>query len=261
MGLLLAVSSVPIVLFLVVPIVVILAQTFASGLLPAYLSRPVVAEALRLSLLTSGITLILSLVLGTPLAYLLARYDFPGKAAVDTLVDLPIVLPPAVAGIALLLTLGRRGVVGSWLSSIGIELAFTTAAVVLAQLFVAAPFYIRSVRAGFATVDRGIEEAARVDGAGPFTVFRRVTAPLAFPSLVGGVVLAWAKAVGEFGATILFAGSFIGRTQTMPLAIYQALESDLMAALVIATILVIMSFVVLGLFRLATSALPGADLS
>jgi molybdate transport system permease protein len=241
-----------VLLYLSVPVATVLARTVPGGLVVEYLTRPIVAEALRLSLVSSLLALALIVLLGTPTAYLLARAEFTGKSIVETLLDLPIVLPPAVAGVALLFTFGRRGLFGPLLNALGIEVAFTLTAVVLAQCFVAAPFYIRTARAGFAAVDREAEEAAMVFGAGPLTVFRLITVPLAFPALAGGVVLAWAKAIGEFGATILFAGSFLGRTQTLPLAIYQALETDLNAALVISSILVLVSFAVLLTFRLTT---------
>jgi molybdate transport system permease protein len=251
-GWLLPAASAIVVFYLTVPVLTVLARAVPSGLLPEALVRPIVVEALRISLISSLAALALIVVFGTPTAYLLARRDFPGRNVVETLVDLPIVLPPAVAGLALLFTFGRRGLFGPLLSALGVEIAFTLAAVVLAQTFVAAPFYIRTVRAGFATVDREAEEAAAVFGASPFAVFRFITLPLAVPSLVGGLVLAWAKAMGEFGATILFAGSFLGRTQTLPLAIYQALESDLNAALAIGAILIVVSFGLLLLFRLST---------
>jgi molybdate transport system permease protein len=164
----------------------------------------------------------------------------------------PIVLPPAVAGIALLMAFGRRGLLGAPLADAGISIAFTTVAVVLAQCFVAVPFYVRSAKAGFQGVDRGLEQTAYTLGESPFGTFRRVTVPLAFPSLLAGGVLCWARALGEFGATIMFAGSFRGRTQTMPLAIYAALESDLGAALALGTILVVVSLAVLGLVRWLT---------
>lgn len=252
LGWLLPAASSLIVLYLTLPVGVVLARTLPSGLVVDYLTRPIVTEALRLSFISSSLAVGLIVLLGTPTAYLLARREFRGRNIVETLIDLPIVLPPAVAGVALLFTFGRRGLLGPWLSQLGIEIAFTLTAVVMAQLFVAAPFYIRTVRAGFATVDREAEEAARVFGAGPLTAFWRITVPLSLPSFIGGVVLAWAKAIGEFGATILFAGSFLGRTQTLPLAIYQALESDLNAALVISAILIAVSFLVLLLFRLTT---------
>jgi molybdate transport system permease protein len=180
---------------------------------------------------------------------MLARRRFRGMGLVDSLVDLPIVLPPAVAGLALLLTFGRRGLFGGPLSAMGIELPFTTAAVVIASFFVAAPFYVRAARSGFLSVPREYEEAARVEGANEWEVFRHVTVPIAAPALFGGAILCWARALGEFGATIMFAGQFLGRTQTMPLAIYAALESDTDAALGLSVLLLAISFALLVLFR------------
>jgi molybdate transport system permease protein len=190
--------------------------------------------------------------IGTPVAYLLSREDFAGKAIVDALIDLPMVLPPAVAGLALLMAFGRRGLLGPPLAAIGIELPFTTAAVVMAQTFVAAPFYVRAAKAGFGSVDRGLEQMSALLGVSDLRTFFRITLPLAAPSLFGGVLMTWARALGEFGATILFAGNFIGRTQTMPLAIYQALESDLGSAIAIAALLIVISFVFLILLRAIT---------
>jgi molybdate transport system permease protein len=207
-----------------------------------------VRQALVLSLATTMISLLVVVVLGTPLAYLLARRRFPGRRLVETLVDLPMVLPPAVAGVALLAAFGRRGLFGDELGALGISLPFTTAAVVLAQVFVAVPFYVRSARAGFTNVDRDLEAAAADLGATPFHVLRTVILPLCKQSLLAGAVLAWARALGEFGATIMFAGNLPGRTQTMPLAIYGRLEAgDLEAALLLSTILLSASvFILLG---------------
>jgi molybdate transport system permease protein len=213
------------------------------------LQRPIVLEALRLSMLTTFSVVVLTLLFGSPLALMLARRRFRGIGLLDSLVDLPIVLPPAVAGLALLLTFGRRGLLGTPLEAIGIELPFTTVAVVLASLFVAAPFYVRAARSGFLAVPRELEEAARVEGASEWQVFRFVSVPVAGPALFGGAILCWARALGEFGATIMFAGQFIGRTQTMPLAIYAALESDLDAALGLSVLLLAISFGLLVLFR------------
>jgi molybdate transport system permease protein len=246
----------PLMLFLVVPLLVLLGRTATTGGLLDYLTSPVVVAALRLSLLTTATTLLITLLLGTPVAYLLARYRFPGRDLLDTLLDLPMVLPPAVAGVALLMTLGRRGALGPALAAFGIEISFTTTAVVLAQLFIAAPFYVKAARGGFATSDRALEEAAAVLGASPWQTFWRVTAPLALPALLAGAVMTWARALGEFGATIMFAGNFLGTTQTMPLAIYAAMERDLGAALVLASILVVVSFAVL----LGVRALAGPGL-
>jgi molybdate transport system permease protein len=175
-----------------------------------------------------------------------------GRALIETLLDVPIVLPPAVAGLALLMTFGRRGVLGSVPSQLGVSLPFTTTEVVMAQTFVAAPFFIRSAQTGFASVSHAIEEGASDLGANPWRVFRHVTFPLAGPALLSGIILSGARALGEFGATILFAGNFAGRTQTMPLAIYQAMESDLGAALALAAVLVFISFGFLLLLRLIT---------
>jgi molybdate transport system permease protein len=210
-------------------------------------------EALRLSAITTGCTLALVLSLGTPLAYLLARKRFFGSRLVDTLIDLPIVLPPSVAGIALLLAFGRRGIIGQYLDQAGITIGFTTTAVVLAQCFVAMPFYVRAAKAGFGSVQREVEEAAAVDGAVPPQVFRDMTLPLALPSLAAGAVLAWARALGEFGATIMFAGNFEGTTQTMPLAIYGRYNAgDLSSAILLSGILLVTSAAILLMARLAS---------
>jgi len=243
-------------IFLVAPLAAIFMRVWAQEGLWSTLRQPIVTEALRLSAVTSLSSLGLAVVLGTPLAYLLARHRFRGAALVDTLVDLPMVLPPTVAGVALLMAFGRRGVLGVWLDAIGIQLSFTTVAVILAQSFVSTPFYIRAARAGFQSVDQELERVAYTLGHAPFSVFLRVTVPLAFPALLGGAVMAWARALGEFGATIMFAGNFLGRTQTMPLAIYSAMESDLTAALVLSAILIVVSFSVLLGVRLLLHRSP-----
>jgi molybdate transport system permease protein len=206
-------------------------------------------DALQLSLVTATTSALLSIVLGTPIAYLLAREEFRGKAIVDTLIDVPMVLPPAVAGLALLMAFGRRGLVGPALSAMGIELPFTTAAVVMAQTFVAAPFYIRAAKSGFAAVNQGLEQMSALLGVSNLRTFFRITLPLAAPSLFGGALMTWARALGEFGATIMFAGNFQGRTQTMPLAIYIGLESNLDSALALSVILIIVSFGILAAIR------------
>ena len=210
-----------------------------------HLASPTVIQAVSLSLITTTCTTAITLVAGTPVAYLLARRRFPGRGLLDTLIDLPMVLPPAVAGIALLLAFGRQGVVGQYLSAAGIGVSFTTVAVVMAQTFVASPFYVKSALAGFSGVDRELEQAAELERASPFWVFTLVTVPLAAPSLLGGLVMTWARALGEFGATIIFAGNFPGRTQTMPLAIYIGFEIDLDVAITLAAILLATSFGVL----------------
>jgi molybdate transport system permease protein len=252
-------ASGTLLMFLAVPLIVLLLRALEADLLQQ-LSQPMVAQALRLSLWTSGVSTLITISCGTPLAYLLARKKVVARPVIETLLDLPIILPPAVAGLALSLTFGRRGLFGPTLSVLGINLPFTTAAVILAETFVAAPFYIRSAQTGFAGIALHLEESASDLGGNNWQVFRRITLPLAGPALLSGAILSWARALGEFGATILFAGSFIGRTQTMPLAIYQALESDLGAAIAIAAILILISFSFLVALRLITHGRIGHPL-
>jgi molybdate transport system permease protein len=242
-------ASVALILYLTVPLGIVVVRSVVGGDFLDQLGRPIVYEALRLSLITSVITLAVTIIIGTPIAYLLARFDFAGKRVLDTIIDLPMILPPAVAGIALLIAFGRTGPIGQGLLQLGISLPFTTAAVIMAQVFVACPFYIRAARGGFEGVDVRLEQVSATLGASSWTTFWRVTFPLALPPLLGGAVMAWARALGEFGATIMFAGNFIGRTQTMPLAIYVALQEDVNSSLALATILVIVSFAVLLGFR------------
>ena len=246
---LLLVPGIAFALFVALPMAALVYRAAAAGNLWENLHKPIVREALRISLTTSVLTLIIVVCLGTPLAYVLARASFPGKRALDTLVDLPLVLPPVVAGVALLMAFGRRGVFGDDLRRLGVELAFTTPAVVVAQIFVSAPFYIRAAKAGFQSVDVTLEQMAYTLGASRLRTFFRVTLPLALPAVAGGIVLCWARALSEFGATMMFAGNFRGTTQTMPLAVMTAMESDLYAALSLAVILLAASFGVLLLFR------------
>jgi len=234
----------PILVLLGLPLLALVVRLDVSDLYQN-LTAPTVARALSLSLVTATMTALCALLLGTPLAYLLARRTFRGRRIVDAMVDLPMVLPPAVAGIALLLVFGRRGWLGAPLDGVGISVVFTPVAVVLAQFFVAAPFYIRSAAAGFAEIDSELEQAAALDGASDFAVFRHVTAALAWPAILGGIVMTWARALGEFGATIIFAGNFPGRTQTMPLAIYLGFERNLELAVTLAFLLLATSFTVL----------------
>ncbi len=211
----------------------------------AALRTPDALAAVRLSAVTTAAALALTLLLGTPLAYVLARGSFPGRRLVDALVDLPLVVPPAVAGLALLLVFGRNGTLGPLLRGAGIQLSFTTAAVVLAQLFVASPFYVRAARAGFLGVDRTLEAASATLGMGPLRTFAWITVPLAAPSLVGGAVLSWARALGEFGATIMFAGNLVGVSQTLPLAVYVHLESgDVPVAIALSVVMIACSLIV-----------------
>jgi len=242
-------------LLLVLPTAVLLLSAFGSGFWRALL-EPAALEALRLSLLTTSLSVLLTLLLGLPVAYLLARYDFPGARLLDTLFTLPIVLPPVVAGVALLLVFGRRGIIGSVLAELGVNLAFTTGAVVLAQLFVAAPFFIRAAKAGFLALRPTLEGASQTLGAGRWRTFWRVSFPLSLPYLFEGLVLAWARALGEFGATIVFAGSLAGRTRTLPLAIYAALEADLEAALALSALLALAAFLLFALVQLTSSRPP-----
>ena len=191
------------------------------------LAAPETLDALRLSLIASLSATALALALGVPLAWIYARVEFPGRSLIRALTTLPMVLPPVVGGIALLLAFGRRGLIGGWLdSTFGITLPFTTAGAIMAETFVAMPFLVLTVEAGLRSMDRRYEEAARTLGAGRWRVFSRVTVPLIAPSLLAGAVLCWARALGEFGATITFAGNFPGVTQTMPLAIYLQLETN-----------------------------------
>jgi molybdate transport system permease protein len=222
------------------PVAVLLVRAVGGGSILRALGNPAVMDALVLSLVTTACSLVLTIAIGLPLALVLARRRFRGKWLLETIVDLPIVLPPSVAGLALLLLLGRRGLLGAPLDALGITIPFTVLAVVVAQVFVSAPFFIRSARAGFASVDRDLEDAARVDGAQERDLFRRVTVPLAAPALAAGLVMAWARALGEFGATIMFAGSVAGRTQTLPLLVYGEFGGgDLDAAIAAAAVLVL----------------------
>lgn len=210
-------------------------------------------DAIYLSFTTTAYSLLIILIVGTPLAYVLARWRFPGRRLLSVVIELPIVLPPAVAGLALLSLFGRRqGLLGPTLMDIGIRLAFTRYAVIIAQTFVAMPFYIRAAQIGFQNVEREIEDAALVDGATTWGRFRHVTLPLSSRALINGALLAWARALGEFGATILFAGSLRGRTQTMPLLIYNVFEQNIDAAIWTAIILVALAVAVLALTRLLT---------
>ena len=245
------------VLFLGLPVVALVVRAVGSGVLGQVAGTRAVVDALSLSLTTTAVTLVLTVMLGTPLAYVLARRRFRGSALVEVAVDLPIVLPPSVAGLALLLVFGRQGWLGGSLDALGIQIAFTSVAVVLAQTFVAAPFYVRSARAGFMAVDRDLEDAARVDGAGEAQVMRFITIPLASAALAGGLVMTWARALGEFGATIMFAGSLGGVTQTLPLVVYAEFGAgDLDAAVAAAVILALAAVAVLAAARgLGRSAL------
>jgi molybdate transport system permease protein len=234
---------------LVLPLVGLLVRAPWSTL-GTRLGEPRVLEALRLSLVSATLATTVCLVLGVPLAWVLARVPFRGVRLVRALVTVPLVLPPVVGGVALLLVLGRRGLVGQWLdAAFGVTLPFTTAGVVLAETFVAMPFLVISVEGALRAADPRYEEAAATLGAGRWTTFRRVTLPMVAPGVAAGAILCWARALGEFGATITFAGNFPGRTQTMPLAVYLALETDPQAAIVLSLVLLTVSVVVLAALR------------
>ncbi|MEV0403698.1 ABC transporter permease [Actinoallomurus sp. NPDC050550] len=231
--------------FLVLPLAGLLVRAPWSTL-GTRLARPEILDALRLSLVTATLATLLCLLVGVPLAWVLARVDFPGRRLVRALVTVPLVLPPVVGGVALLLALGRNGLAGRWLDRwFGVTLPFTTAGVVVAEAFVALPFLVISVEGAVRAADLRYEDAAATLGATRWTTFRRVTLPLIAPGVGAGAVLCWARALGEFGATITFAGNFPGRTQTMPLAVYLALENDPQSAIVLSLVLLAVSVIVL----------------
>jgi molybdate transport system permease protein len=237
------------VAFLVLPLIALLVRAPWRSM-PDLLTSTEVWQALRLSLVCATAATAVSLVVGVPLAWLLARVEFPGRRLVRALVTLPLVLPPVVGGVALLLVLGRRGLIGERLDLwFGFSLPFTTAGVVVAEAFVAMPFLVISVEGTLRAADPRYEEAAATLGASRFTAFRRVTLPLVAPGIAAGAVLAWARALGEFGATITFAGNFPGRTQTMPLAVYLALQNDPEAAIALSLVLLAVSVAVLAGLR------------
>jgi molybdate transport system permease protein len=237
-------------LFLGLPVLTLVVRAVLDGSLSIAIASPVVLEALWLSLVTTAISLLVTVVLGLPLAVVLARRRFRAKGLLEAIVDLPIVLPPSVAGLALLLVFGRRGLLNAPFELLGISVPFTTIAVILAQTFVSAPFFIRSARTGIAGVDRDLEDAARVDGASERQLFRAITVPLAGAALAAGLVMAWARSLGEFGATIMFAGNVEGKTQTLPLVVYSEFQGgDLDASIAAAAILVLAAFGVLMAVR------------
>ena len=230
--------------FLTVPVVAIFANSSPADLVSSLGERGAL-DALWLSLRTTAASIATTLVIGTPAAYLLVTRSFRGKAAVVTLVELPLVLPPAVAGIALLAALGPRGILGGAVEAAGIQLSFATAGVVVAVTFVSSPFYVRQAMAAFAAVDRSLLDASRTLGASEARGFLRVLIPVALPGLASGLALALGRALGEFGATLMFAGSFQGVTQTVPLAIYDRFSTDFDAALGLSAVLVAVSAAIL----------------
>ena len=239
-------------LFLGIPLAALIIREPPAMLWQA-IQQPEAIQALQLSIVTTCISTLLSVVFGLPVAYILARLRFRGRAFLETLVTMPTVLPPVVAGVALLITFGRFGLLGRYLSPLGITLPFTTVAVVMAQMFVSAPFFINSAKAGLEQLDRRYELAAYTLRASPLYTFRRVVLPLIRPALLAGAGLAWARALGELGATITFAGNFPGITETTPIAVYIAAESDLDAAVSLSVVLLAVSFGVLLALRLGRS--------
>lgn len=206
-----------------------------------------ILSAILLSFASTFAVVILAAVLGTPLAYALSRYKFRGKRFVSLFIELPIVMPPAVAGLALLLTFGRAGFIGSLLADSGVIIPFSILAVIIAQFFISAPFYIRSAQVGFSSIANEIEDAARVDGAHGWLMFWYITLPIAWRALISGMILSWARALGEFGATILFAGNLQGKTQTMPLLVYSIFERDIDAAIWTGLVLIVLAMIALFL--------------
>ncbi len=247
--------------FLTLPLVAVFTDTGPGRLLDS-LSEPAAREALWLSLRTSVAALAIIIVVGTPAAYLLATRDFRGRSLAITLIELPLVVPPAVAGIALLAALGPNGILGGAIEDAGIELVFQTAGVVVALTFVAAPFYLRQAIAAFEALDPSWLEASRTLGAGPARTFLTVAVPSARPGLVSGTALAWGRALGEFGATLMFAGSFPGITQTAPLAIFARFGTDFTAALALSAVLIAVAGAILLSVKLfsGSRALEGRGL-
>jgi molybdate transport system permease protein len=235
-------------LFLGIPLAALLLRE-PPALLWESIKQPEVLQALELSLVTTTASTLLAILFGLPVAYVLVRMHFPGRGLLETLVTMPIVLPPVVAGVALLITFGRFGLIGRYLSPLGITIPFTTVAVVMAQVFVSAPFFVNSARAGLEQLDLRYESAAYTLRASAFYTFRRVVLPLIRPALLTGAGLAWARALGELGATITFAGSFPGVTETMPIAVYTTAESDLESAVALSVVLLAISFGVLLALR------------
>lgn len=236
-------------LFLALPVLALAGRALAALPQLEGLDLQPILVALALSLVTTAVSTLLILIFGTSLALVLARCVFPFRSALNVLVELPIVMPPVVAGLALLAAFGRRGLLGAPLTVLGLQIPFTWVAVVLAQVFVASPFYIRAAQTSFSTLPKDLEAAANIDGASSWQVLRLVALPLSSRALLAGLVLSWARALGEFGATILFAGNLAGRTQTMPLLVYGALERDLGAAYVTAMILLALAAMALFMTR------------
>jgi len=240
--------ALPMMLFFALPILALYFRISPADVI-RNLNDPQVYQAIRLSLITSISTVTITVVFGTPVAYLLYRRRSSIYRMMDVLIDLPTVLPPAVAGVALLMAFGRQGMLGSVFSVFGFNIPFTTAAVIIAQTFIAGPLYIKSAALGFANVDCELKKAAAMDGANRWQVFQHIMLPMSWMALLSGCVLTWARALGEFGATIIFAGNFPGRTQTMPLAVYLGFNIDITVALTLSAIMILISFLILAVIK------------
>lgn len=256
-----AILATVVALFFVLPFAGLIQRGVENGGFWSLATAHQTRSALWLSLWTSTVTAAVAVVFGTPLAYALSRSRFPGKSAVDALIDLPIVLPPTVAGVALLTAFGRRGLLGEPIDNLtGFTFGFSTTAVIMAQLLVSAPFLIRTVRSGFDGIDPQVEGVAYTLGASRTRTFFRITLPQAWPALLAGIVLCWARSMGELGATLIFAGNLEGKTQTMPLAIIEAFSGSALGldgAIVLSLILLAVALAVLTLFRIVTVRASG----
>ncbi len=238
----------PLLLFIIIPILSLFLRTSITDVIHNLNERQV-SQAITLSLSSSFVSTLLTLLFGTPVSYLLATRRFRGYHIVDTIIDLPTVLPPSVAGVALLLAFGRNGFIGSFLADFGITIPFTYFAVVMAQMFIASPFYVKAAMLGFSNIDKQLIQAAELDGASRWQIFRYIFVPLSAKALLSGSVMTWARALGEFGATIIFAGNYPGRTQTMPLAVYIGFEISMNVALTLSIILICFSFLTLVIVK------------
>ncbi|MQF97942.1 MAG: molybdate ABC transporter permease subunit [SAR202 cluster bacterium] len=239
--------------FIGIPLVALLYAAISDEEFLVSLSNPMVYKALYLSLYTSAISMFIIVIVGTPVGYILAHNTKGIFRVVDILIELPIVLPPVVAGIALLMAFGNNGILGQFLVGMGISLPFTTVAVIFAQIFVSAPFYVRAARIGFQSVPRTYEDIAQTLGSTPMETFWRISLPLTWQALLGGLALSWARALSEFGATIMFAGSIIGKTQTLPLATLRAMETDITFAIAISVLALLISVSILFFLGLMAS--------
>tara|TARA_A100001037_G_C15153873_1_gene641900 strand:- start:9302 stop:10126 length:825 start_codon:yes stop_codon:yes gene_type:complete len=231
--------------FIGLPILALVIKSASSGSVTKVLLSPITLQAIKLSLLTSLTSVIVILLIGTPVAYMISRSNLKFFKILDIFIELPIILPPIVAGVAMLMAFGRQGILGGPLTQLGLNIPFTTTAVVFAQIFVSAPFYIRAARISFSSIDTDIEDLSRTLGKSPWYTFWHITIPLTWTGLTTGLALTWARSLSEFGATIMFAGNMIGETQTMPLGILTAMETDLDSALSLSLILLLISLAIL----------------